>query len=315
MKTNSKKNQRTGFTIVELLTVMSIIVILISLLVPSLNKVKRYAKTVKQKAQFHSIDVAMELYATEFDEYPNSNARDEADVVYNGALKLAEAMMGQDLLGFHPDSHLRSDGTTDGTMSVNTDLYPVEDAYGAAEYKVNLKTRLGPYLELDNANAFKLKHIYGVGETGSKLDEENFVLCDVYNRIRLKQDPGDPDDDNIKGKVGMPILYFKANMSATKHDIAVTIGGPPEYTTENIYNCMDNVDLVDLGMPWQPAAVKHSLVDDQILTTNWERFYVDTKNEKITTTDRPFNSDSYILISAGFDGEYGTSDDVFNFAK
>jgi hypothetical protein len=24
-------------------------------------------------------------------------------------------------------------------------------------------------------------------------------------------------------------------------------------------------------------------------------------------------ADSYILISAGFDGEYGTSDDVFNF--
>ena len=31
--------------------------------------------------------------------------------------------------------------------------------------------------------------------------------------------------------------------------------------------------------------------------------------------DMPYNRDSYILISAGMDGEYGTADDMTNFNK
>jgi len=77
-----KFSEKAGWTIVELLTVMSIIVILIGLLVPSLNMVKRYAKGVRQKAQFHSIDSAMELFNSEWDGYPPSDALDEANVNY-----------------------------------------------------------------------------------------------------------------------------------------------------------------------------------------------------------------------------------------
>jgi prepilin-type N-terminal cleavage/methylation domain-containing protein len=70
--------RRRAFTIVELLTVMSIIVILIGLLVPALNKVKRYAMKVKQTAQLHSIGTALELFSNEFSGYPPSSANDEA---------------------------------------------------------------------------------------------------------------------------------------------------------------------------------------------------------------------------------------------
>lgn len=71
-----QSNSKAAFTIVELLTVMSIIVILIGLLVPALNKVRQFAYEVKQKAQFHSIDTAMELFNSEFDGYPDSDALD-----------------------------------------------------------------------------------------------------------------------------------------------------------------------------------------------------------------------------------------------
>jgi hypothetical protein len=33
----------------------------------------------------------------------------------------------------------------------------------------------------------------------------------------------------------------------------------------------------------------------------------------ISTARQPYRSDTYILLSAGYDGEYGTVDDIFNF--
>ena len=71
MKSTTKQsNKRAAFTIVELLTVMSIIVILIGLLVPALNQVKKFASEVRQKAQLSSIATAIELFNSEFDGYP-----------------------------------------------------------------------------------------------------------------------------------------------------------------------------------------------------------------------------------------------------
>ena len=73
--TTPRTARRAAFTIVELLTVMSIIVILIGLLVPALNKVRQYATNVKQTKQINSIDVAVELFNSEFGYYPESTAR------------------------------------------------------------------------------------------------------------------------------------------------------------------------------------------------------------------------------------------------
>lgn len=295
MKTIVKKDRdKAAFTIVELLTVMSIIIILISLLVPALNKVKSYAKEVRQKAQFHSINVAMELFLNEHDGYPPSDADDEDDKDYCGAMKLAEAMMGQDLLGFYPDSHYRRDGLD---RTGGTQLYPNESDVTAQEYKDNLSTRRGPYLQLENASAYKIGNIYGKDDVGPFINE-SLVLCDVYSRIRLK--PLD-NDDKVSGKVGMPILYYRADTSNNLHDPNVSD------LSDNIYNYEDNEELVKLGKPWL-AGASHRMYE-----TPPEKFYEKTKNPGITTSDRPYRSDSYILLSAGFDGDYGTADDIFNF--
>jgi len=55
----NQSDKRAGWTIVELLTVMSIIVILIGVLVPAMNSAKRYAKQVRQQAQFYGIKPAL----------------------------------------------------------------------------------------------------------------------------------------------------------------------------------------------------------------------------------------------------------------
>ena len=38
-------------------------------------------------------------------------------------------------------------------------------------------------------------------------------------------------------------------------------------------------------------------------------------NKQVTTIKRPYRAGSFILVSAGKDGLYGTADDIFNFTK
>lgn len=292
-----QSNKKRAFTIIELLTVMSIIVILIGLLVPALNKVRRYATDVRQKAQFHSIEAALELFISEFDAYPQS-AYDLKGAMdpplpydYCGALKLAEAMMGQDLMGFHPDSVWRSDGISvyrDNTGPQARPLYIVS----------TLGERKGPYLPLENANAYALGDIYRDNQNTlnvGNFNPDGIVLCDVYNRVTHY---------STGKKVGMPILYYTADTSKIGH----VVKGTAEDYSRNIYSFLDNQALVALGMPGKTRGDtqhQHALLDPA-------RFYQNIKNEQLTIA-RPFRADTYILISAGFDGNYGTADDICNF--
>ena len=313
MKSSIKKtSEKAAFTIIELLTVMSIIVILIGLLVPALNAVKRYAKDVRQKAQFYGINTAIEFFNNEWEDYPPSVWNDPTDptVAYCGAMKLAEAMVGQDMLGFHPKSSF---------IMGATGLYPTPDDVLAlspaeyTEYVEELRSRRR-YLQLESSGATKLKHIYGWQPADTTpFTGEELVLCDVYSRVTLKESPADPYDDEISGKSGMPILYYKANTSNNLHDVI----NLPTYADDKgqIYNFWDNHILLSLGLPWNlDPTLKHPLY--QVGTElEGERFYEITRNANITTAVRPYNQDSYILISAGFDGLYGTDDDMFNFQK
>ena len=285
--TSRQPKKKAGFTIVELLTVMSIIVILIGLLVPALTRVRIYALLLKQKAQFHSMDAAIELFNNEFEGYPPSDALDGNPNQgqrrpYCGAMKLCEAMMGQDLLGFHINSVFRANGLDRG----GNVLYDRD----------TLKERKGPFLPLENANAFSLTDVYGADNIGS-FDTNPYVLCDVYKRQMTSGT-----------KTGMPILYYKANTANSWHDpnnlptIDDSLG--------NIYNYWDNHMLVAaLGKPWEgqsSTAKPHKLATPEV-------FYANTRSHQIVNPPRPYKAESYIMISAGYDGEYGTADDVFNF--
>ena len=283
-----------AFTIVELLTVMSIIVILIGLMVPALNKVRRYARDVQQKAQFNAINAAVELFNNEFDGYPPSNAVDPTGAPYCGAMKLCEALMGQDLLGFHSNATFRRDGMN---ANMTQPLYPPNiDQLAPTQRQNNLIARKGPFLQTENANAKRLRQIYGTNITNFLPD--TFVLCDVYERTMVSGE-----------KTGMPILYYKADTANSYHDPNLTMSRTD--SGGNIYNYWDNQDLVGLGKPWQ-ASTAPGVSNTHSLATP-ARFYKNVRSEQISTTSRPFRADTFILISAGWDGEYGTADDVCNF--
>jgi type II secretory pathway pseudopilin PulG len=295
--TVSQAQKRRAFTIVELLTVMSIIVILIGLLVPALNKVRRYATDVRQKAQLHSMDTAIELFNSECGGYPPSSAWDPMDQPYCGAMKLCEALMGQDLLGFHTNSVFRRDKMD---AAAKQPLYPVNiDAIAPTLRDNNLKTRKGPYLQAENANAWRIQDIYGANV--APFLPATFVLCDVYER---QMQSGQ--------KTGMPILYYKADTANSYHDPNFASAMTPKDSRGNIYSHLDNQTLIGLGKPWQATGTSggvsaaHKMVDPV-------RFYRNTQSDQITTTRRPFRADTFLLISAGWDAEYGTADDICNF--
>jgi prepilin-type N-terminal cleavage/methylation domain-containing protein len=298
-------NNRKAFTIVELLIVVTIIALLLGILLPSIAMVRAKAKETAQKAQFATIDMALEAFKQDYGDYPPSTLTWTASPSsqYCGAQKLSEALLGLDLMGFNPNSNWQAlDGAYDSTIA-------------------NLQARKGPYLELAKTNVFKLGKLFN--NTASLASDTN-VLCDVF-KVRKTI-----DKDNT-GKLltaGAPILYYRANTSSKIFDPNITVSD----TSYRIYNYVDNDPLVQLGKLTAngSSGLMHPL--GYSVSSDNPVFYNDTfknaalltgyggtgtgygiRNPKITRNVWPYRPDSYILISAGPDGYYGTADDIHNY--
>ena len=283
---------------VEILTVVGIIAILVAVLIPALTMVRRIAKETQQRAQLTAIDLAMMAFKADHGDYPPSNWPIGGD--YCGAQKFTEALLGWDLLGFHPDSEFTSDGWT---KDDSKEIYHRNiDSANPADL-ANLKERRGPYLELATASAFRLGQVAvdkpGLFANTAPLERDTFVLCDVFGLKRITL------SDGITVKAGTPILYYRANTSSkTIENVR------PE---ERIYSGFDNQILINLVINEKnltPAQKERTLAN---ATNTFEFFYDYIRDPKITAIPWPHRPDSYILISAGADGLYGTKDDIRNF--
>jgi prepilin-type N-terminal cleavage/methylation domain-containing protein len=271
---------KKGFTLVEILTAVVIIAIMLGVLMPAFNMVRHKAKDVQQKAQIASIEIGLNLYKNEscFGDYPQSRGYNETGAAqYCGAQTLSESMFGQDLLGVDP----------------NTEYKPNELDTG--ELYADANDRKGPYLDRTHINVFKATDFYGSSVTG--IEPAMRLISDVYNVKKVAY-------GNRSYKIGTPILYFKANVSET--------------ATNKVYDIQDNANLVELGSVLKSTNYHHfdethyteeraggTTVDGKFI------FY-----EYITDpmlTNRPVRPDSFLLISAGNDGLYGTADDICNF--
>jgi prepilin-type N-terminal cleavage/methylation domain-containing protein len=297
------KVKKLGFTIVELLTVMSIIVILLSLLLPSLAAVRRYSKRVRQKGQFHEIAKCLEMYRIDYDTYPDSTAVDLQGDNYCGAMKMCEAVMGQDGLGFHPDSLFDDMGRDRNNEEVyfNRSTTKPEPPYSNEE-EVNIRARRSLCLEED-ASIASIETLFRGANFGptTDFDPNVMVICDVFTRTELKDASGK--------KVGMPVLYYKADPGKLTHDANEGVTN-----NSNIYSYWDNHELVEIEVPWGGATnnYRHPMYASDGRSA---LFYAKTRDPDVDVLSRPQKPDSYILWSAGWDGLYGTTHDVFSFGR
>jgi prepilin-type N-terminal cleavage/methylation domain-containing protein len=277
------KRKKTGFTIVEVLTVVAIMALLAGLLIPALSTVRTTAKEAKQKAQFATIELALTAFKNDYGDYPPSNWQlpPAPGSDYCGSQKLTEALLGWDLLGFHPKTDFRANGRNNNGDFIYDSGNPVF-----------FDQRRDPYLELATTNAFRLGNISilkpGLFYNTETLAPDTFVLCDVFGAKRITL---------ANGKAvtaGAPILYYRANTSGK--------------TIREIYNAYDNDAIVVVKQ--QADRKEHPLSRS---ANQFQFFYDYIRDPKIDARAWPYRPDSYILISAGADGLYGTADDIRNF--
>ena len=237
METERKKK---GFSIVELLTVMAVIALLLSILAPALRMVRKIAKDTGQRAQFHGIDVALEMFDGENDGYPTSSFLPNSTTgPYTvGAHHLAEALIGRDMLGFDPQTSW--DAKLD---EINKDVYASsKKSSSAAQIEASLERRKGPYLASENVEAFQIQQLYANrGNVYDGNDSPSPVLTDSYRIKTVVLSNG------RQVKAGTPILYYKANTSSQSFPDAYAAAIVDDNATASIFNSMDNEDLIALG--------------------------------------------------------------------
>jgi prepilin-type N-terminal cleavage/methylation domain-containing protein len=324
-----------AFTLVELLVVIVIIGILIGLLVPAVGAVRRIAREGACRAVLSAIETGLESYKADGNlggAYPPSRPDDHAGGTprvkspytnkprpISGAGLLVWALSGADLLGTpgfktvgnwqywaRCTGNQYNNGPGDPTSPA--DLYAMNSATGQPAYP-----RSGPYVD-----ASKLKVTQNENRTGSP----DFVIPEE----RKVLGPNTPAREYpmYLDAFGYPVLYWRADPAGR------ILGDENVYTlTDNtkrgIYHYIDNAALlggsVSYGEPelrLNKAKQAHALGWQNGTYTPqnpppvgcFNRFIM---NEAVQARLEPHRPDSYLLVTPGYDGRYGTADDITNF--
>jgi type II secretory pathway pseudopilin PulG len=283
------------------LTVIAIIAIMVGVLIPAVTYVRNSANVARQKAQFAAIAMALDAFKGDYGDYPPSTVTSFAGYNYCGANMLCEALVGWDLLGFDPNSNWNGDWT------------PYQ---GCASPPCDLQGRLGPYLEMGTTSAFKLSQLFP--GTLTNLNTDRYVLCDSFGAKSV----------TVGGKTvkaGRPILYYKANVANKAFGPQPPSNGTDPTTW--IYNFIDNIDLINLQVNFETFTLNNPSYKPDPLYNSYggglPGTYLYSPSYKLLdqkvysatggAVPWPYRPDSYILISAGVDGVYGTDDDITNF--
>ena len=327
----SGRSGRRAFTLIELLVVIGIIVLLISILIPVVGKVREKAQIASVQSQINSIDSAVQAYS----------------IAFGGALP-----------GPIPNSQL---GPTTPAISINiTGGGTIDLITGSENLTLGLLGGLKPLqngtIEFDPAAVSK-------GPRGLKISNpksntaflEGVPLTPPRPAPVLSgefvDDSGDANDSRIPEIVDsfpdpMPILYLRATKGAAgvisgqqNRTIQSPSGTavPAQYALNDIDGYINattghigvgkRIRLSDyspsISGPDRPHGLKtvtETATLDKGSTYPFDAFpyfrnpaMAASATTNLNFNSQPHNKDGFILISAGADRVYGTRDDITNF--
>ncbi|MCF7958970.1 MAG: type II secretion system GspH family protein [Phycisphaerae bacterium] len=280
------KLRRKGFTLVELLVVIGIIALLLSIALPAFNVVKKKAKETAFRGVMHAVESGLEVFKVDMGDYPDSKpfqwgGGSATDV---GAHILAEAVFGYDKLGYQKNHFY---AVADGTTGVRAGT-PI-DANGSET------SRFGPYIEADNIR---------IGTMNETAPPAGYALT-AAQQLVWETNSHPVIFDDFSKDFPMPLLYYKANTRGRVID--------------DIYRYDDNAEITDVNDMFKQPFTKYIAGNLKCFPSYvWNPKTGAGANEALRLNDpaaRPFKKESFILMSAGIDGSYGTDDDINNFTR
>ncbi len=327
---------RLAFTLVELMVVIVIIGILIAILVPAVGAIRRVAKETTTRGTIGAIETGLETFKAESKiggSYPPSSSDRNDELVkspydnttlrISGAGLLVWALSGADLLGT-PGFSTFVAGSSNWAYDTGTDnqeAYQI-DANGEPVY-----TRYGPYIDTSKVKTSQNN------STGGAVSFE--IPAETKARQTLGLAAVDRQYPMYLDGFGYPMLYWRADTAGRQmadldpNDIA----GP---ANRGIYHWADNAELFSLSPPYSGSAGVLALTaaydtgkPDGGHKLAWSTFGVNPQNDadlpnrssfpfyimnrNVQARFAPYRTDSFILVSPGADGMYGTGDDIANF--
>jgi len=348
MNRTYRRCQIGGFTLIELLTVVAIIALLIGILVPSFSAARNQARRAATSGFIAAIGKAAEMFYGDNDHYPlshglvRSSPFQRGNAPLWGAQWIAMQLSGPDLQGYVKPV-LSNDTNNDGKIN-RRDWH---EWYSREPRRKRVYPRLGPYISPEGDNVSTPRRLIEMGVIES-FDRDAFDGCGRSRGPQARPDgrswPG-CDQPVYLDAFGRPILYYAANPGAR---YAFTTGTRAGDLEVGRYDQYDNAGFTGSkgrhglwadvfgrlnGVRFDGQADEDPLHPLGVFQTGgydprdrtrlpppetFAAFFMDRSVFESRRKGKqgkvwPHNADTFILISAGRDGRYGTSDDVANF--
>jgi len=310
------KPRHRGFTLLEMLVVIFVIVALAAILIPSLNKARISAQRASAVTELHTIRSGLQMYYADFNMYPSSSPADSPRIpnsglpflgtnTYMGPEMLAQGLMGYMAYGLD-GAGSGSPGAAGGNPDPQFGFRVRPAAMGGKIY--------GPYLSPD-ANNY-VRQLAG--------SDEYFI--DPWGPRVAPVAPNGSPSPRAGALLAHKILYFRSSRSlpGTSVSTATTIFGDSNSTTSlfNYTDCTPDLptDLSQAKMTQQFNPGENSgLAKAQASRYDFMRmlnasappapdftksYDVAAINTQLNTINGPVpGATNFLLISAGQDGK------------